>query len=126
MKKTLLTITTIVSSCFFVLAQSSLTTTSAVTFSPVVSLITQIQRVLDRVLPLLVSLSVIGFFWFMLRFVWVGVDNPEERKKARTGVMWSLLTIFVMVSLWGIITFIASTLGVGVGGEMLEFRLPGT
>jgi hypothetical protein len=135
MKKTLLAIVSIVSGCFFVYAQSNVGLGSGVpaggginsaAFSPLVSLIGEVQKLLNRALPLLVSLSVLGFFWFMLRFIWVGLDKPEERKKARDGVMWSLLSIFVMVALWGIIVFIANAVGVSVGGEMQEFRLPGT
>lgn len=127
MKKTLLTISTIVSSCFFVTAQLSPSgSVGGVTFSPLTTLIGKIQEILDRLVPFLISLAVVGLFWFMLKFVWKGADNPDERKKAKEGVMWSLFAIFLMVGIWGIMKFISYTLGIGLGGEIQEFKIPGT
>lgn len=120
MKKTLLTISLIVNSGFFVFAQAS-----AVTFSPITNLIKEFQKVLDRLVPLMVSLAVIGLFWFLVKFIWKDVDNPEERKKARVGMAWSIGAIFIMIALWGIIAFIASTVGVSTGGTMQGFKVPG-
>jgi hypothetical protein len=125
MKKTLLTLSTIVSSCFFVSAQVSIST-GAPLFNTIVRLVGVIQKILDRAVPLLLSLAVLGLFWFMLLFVWKGADNPDERTKAKVGVAWSLGAIFMMVAIWGIIAFIATTLGVSLGGEMENFRIPGT
>jgi Na+/H+-dicarboxylate symporter len=120
MKKTLLTISTIVGSCFFVEAA-----TASADFSPVVKFIGEIQKVLDRLVPFLISLAVLGLFYFMLQFIWKGADNPEERNKARVGVGWSLVAIFLMVGIWGVISFVAYSIGITPGGEMGSFKLPG-
>lgn len=122
MKKTLLTVSLIVSSCFFVSAESP----ADVTFTPVMRIFAMIQDIMDRLVPILISVAVLGLFWFMLLFVWKGANNPDERKKARDGVMWSLLAIFLMVAVWGILALISTTLGIDMGGEMQEFKLPGT
>jgi uncharacterized membrane protein len=79
----------------------------------------------SRLVPFLVGLAVVVFFWFLVTFIWKGKDNPEEQKKGRAGMMYSLLAIFVMVSLWGIITFIGGILGIGQGGSISGFNLPG-
>jgi hypothetical protein len=62
----------------------------------------------------------------MLQFIWKGADNPEERKKAQVGIMWSLGAIFLMVAVWGIMVLISRTIGIQLGGDMQEFKIPGT
>ena len=113
MKKTLLTISTIVSSCFFVTAQNP----PVVTFTPFTDFITKLQDILDRSVPLLISLAVLGLFWFLLQFVWKGSSDPKAREGSIKGMGYSLLAIFVMVAVWGIIAFIANLTGIGVGGD---------
>ncbi len=125
MKKTLLTISLIVSSCFFVSSQVS-PPAGSVTFTPITGFIAMLQQLLDRAVPLLISLAVLGLFWFLLQFIWKGANNPEERKKAREGAMWSIFAIFLMVGVWGIITLISVTLRIQLGGEMQDFKIPGT
>lgn len=120
MKKTLLIISFIVSSCFFVSAA-----VASADFSAVIGMIDQIQRVLNRMLPFLVSVAVIGLFYFMLQFIWKGADNPEERNKAKVGVFWALIAIFLMVAIWGVISLIANSIGITPGGAMDPFKLPG-
>ncbi len=120
MKKTLLTISVIVSNCFFAFA-----VVSGVVFTPVESIINKSRDLLDKVLPLLIGIGMIGFFWYMVVFVWLSVDNPTERQKAKVGMAWALGAMFLMVGIWGIIAFISSTLGTGLGGEMQPFKLPG-
>lgn len=127
MKKTALTIVSIVSACFFAYAQATPSSgASPVTFTPLVNLINSFQILLDRAVPLLVSLAVLGLFWFLIIFIWKGPENPEVRQKAKQGIIWALFAIFMMVAIWGIISFISSTLGIGLGGQMQEFKLPGT
>lgn len=119
MKKTLLTIFTIVGGFFSVYAASP------VNFSPIVSFIEVLQKILDRFVPLLISLAILGFFWFILLFVWKGSESAEYRAKAKVGAAWSLGSIFVMIAIWGIIELIAYTLGITLGGDMGTFKLPG-
>jgi ABC-type anion transport system duplicated permease subunit len=120
MKKTLLTISLIVSNCFFAFAA-----VGGVVFTPFERIINSSRNLLDKVLPLLIGIGLIGFFWYMVVFVWLSVDNPTERQKAKVGMAWALGAMFLMICVWGIIAFISSTLGTELGGEMKPFKLPG-
>ncbi len=99
--------------------------TTTVTFSPFTSLIALLQKILGVLTPLIIGIALLGFFWFLIIFIWKSVDNPEERKKAISGMTWSIIALFCMVAVWGIIQFAAHFLGIGLGGQPGEFKLPG-
>jgi len=93
--------------------------------SGIMGLIGLVQEVMNRLVPIMVGLAVLAFFWFVVVFVWMAKDNPDEQIKARSGMGYSILAIFVMVSIWGIISFIGNTFGIAQGGSAPAFKVPG-
>jgi hypothetical protein len=79
----------------------------------------------SMLVPLLISLAVLAFFWFIVKFIWKGAEDPNEQKKAKAGMGWSLVALFAMVSVWGIIAFAGGILGIDQGGSIQGFKLPG-
>ncbi len=143
MKKTSLIILNFASGVFFSFAQGNVVQfgTSEVTnveqfgtsgVTPVfsqnnvlVQMLTLVKNIADKLIPILVALAVLAFFWFLIRFIWKGSADPAERDKMKWGMLWAILAIFVMVSIWGLIGFISSVTGIQVGGTMHGFKLPG-
>ncbi len=128
MKKTLLTVSLFVSSCFFALAQVSLGTTATTVTganNALLKLLALAQTIVTRSIPLLVGVAVLSFFWFLITFIIKGKDSPDEQQKSLRGMGLSILALFVMVSIWGIIGFFGSIFGIGQGGTMAPFKLPG-
>ena len=132
MKKILLTLPLVVSSIFFVYAQGSIGTggnapvaITGTNGNALLSLLGLAQTIVGRLVPLLVGVAVLAFFWFLIAFIWKGQDSPEEQRKSLSGMGYSVLALFVMVSVWGIIGFFASLFGINVGGTMPGFKLPG-
>ena len=83
------------------------------------------QTFVARSVPLLIGVALLAFFWFLIEFIWKGKDSPDEQSKAKTGMFWAILALFVMISIWGIIGFLGSVFGIGQGGSIPGFRLPG-
>jgi hypothetical protein len=98
------------------LGQTAVGAPTASSASGLIGLITTLQTLLDRAVPLIISLAVLGLFWFLLQFVWKGSSDPKAREDSIKGMGYSLIAIFVMVAIWGIIAFIANLTGIGVGG----------
>lgn len=98
---------------------------STANFSPIQKIIVAISNIIGSLVPVMISLAVLVFFWFLVQFIWKGADDPKVHQNGMKGMGYSLLAIFVMVSLWGIIAFVGTTLGIGQGGGMNDFRLPG-
>lgn len=91
----------------------------------VLGLIGLAQVIVARSVPLLIGVALLAFFWFLIRFIVKGADSPDEQKKDKSGMFYSIIAIFVMVSIWGIIAFLGSTLNIQQGGSMPGFKLPG-
>ncbi len=99
--------------------------TSGSSFNALLQFLDLLKNVVARLIPLLVGFAVLAFFWFLVMFIWKGAGDPAERAKMKGGMLWSIVAIFVMVSVWGIIGFISSVTGIETGGTMHGFKLPG-
>lgn len=69
------------------------------------------QTVVNRLSPILVTVALLAFFWFLIKFI-SNSDNPGEQAKLKKGIFYSILALFVLVSIWGIIGNIQTILGV--------------
>lgn len=79
-------------------------------FGGVLALIDSLSAVLNRILPLIIGLGVLYFFWGLARFI-LNAGDEEEQKKARGIMLWGIIAIFVMLSIWGIVNFLVSSTG---------------
>ena len=79
---------------------------------PLLSILSLAQTVVTLLGPIMITLALLAFFWFLIKFIWLAHDNPDEQAKAKKGMFYGILGLFVMVSIWGIIAFIQYTLGI--------------
>jgi O-antigen/teichoic acid export membrane protein len=80
-----------------------------------VRILSSIRDWLNIIIPILVILSLIYFIWGVIRFVIQG--NEETKKEAKEQVIYGLIGIFVLLSVYGIINLIGKTLNVNQGGS---------
>lgn len=64
------------------------------------------------VIPLLFALAVVAFIWGVIQF-YLNPDNEEKRKKGKSFIVGGLIALFVMVSMWGIVSIFTTTFDVG-------------
>lgn len=61
---------------------------------------------------LMLTLAVVVFFWGIVEFIWAAREGKvEEKTKGRAMMTWGLVALFVMFSVWGIISFAQGILG---------------
>jgi hypothetical protein len=83
------------------------------------------QLIVARLVPFLVGIAVLAFFWFLVQFIWKGNESGDVQQKSLSGMAYSVLALFIMVSVWGIISFAGSILGINQGGTAPKTCLPG-
>ncbi|MFA5132069.1 MAG: hypothetical protein WC444_01935 [Candidatus Paceibacterota bacterium] len=91
----------------------------------VLGLLALAQLIIKRLAPFLVGMAMLAFFWFLIEFIWKGRNSADEQQKSLRGMAYSVLALFVMVSVWGIIGFAGSVLGINQGGMAPKTCLPG-
>jgi hypothetical protein len=69
----------------------------------------------NSIIPILFGIAVIGFFFGVIRFVIGGRQDETKRQQGRTYMLWSILAIFVMVAVWGILQVLTGTFGFSFG-----------
>jgi hypothetical protein len=67
-----------------------------------------VNTVLNALVPIIISLALVMFFWGLVMYI-VQLGNEEKRKEAMQLMIWGVIAIFVMVSIWGIIRLLQST-----------------
>ena len=69
------------------------------------NLIDKIGTIIGLLIPILVSLAVVVFFWGLIKYITGGEKGRGEGKQI---MIAGIVSLFVMVSLWGIITLLQS------------------
>lgn len=82
-----------------------------------IGLLSVAQTLVTRLVPFAIGVAVIVFFWFLIKFITQSSD-PAEQGKSKMGMVWSILALFVMVSIWGLVGFLGSLLGINQGGNV--------
>lgn len=74
------------------------------------SLVDAASEVIAIFIPTLLFIAVLVFFWGLVKFI----SHAGDEKTIADGkqlMIWGMITIFVMVSLWGIVGFFQEELG---------------
>lgn len=74
-------------------------------------------------LPLLISIAVVYFVWNVFQFAVMATDE-DSKKTAKTQMIWGIIGIFVMVSVWGLVGILQSTFGTSGAGANIGNQLP--
>ena len=90
----------------------------AVNGGALLQLLALAQNLVTRLVPFAIGLAVLAFFWFLIKFIWKGSEDAKEKDAAMKGMGYSLLALFVMVSIWGLVGFLGSMFGINQGGNV--------
>lgn len=66
---------------------------------------------IKAVIPFLFTLATVAFIWGVITY-FLNPDNEEKRKKGKEYLLWGLIALFVMVSMWGLVALLTDTFGV--------------
>lgn len=72
------------------------------------TLVTNLKGLVNSILPLLLAVGVMYFFWGLVTFIRAAGD-PKKADEGKSIMIWGIVALFVMVSLWGILTWLTQT-----------------
>lgn len=79
------------------------------------TILTDIQTILNTVIPILMILATVVFLWGVITYITAGGDE-DKSKTGKTYIIWGLIGLFAMVAIWGLVRALVNTFGVGSTG----------
>lgn len=73
------------------------------------SIISMIGGIISAIIPIFVALALVAFFWGLIKFLFSSGDGKDEGKMY---MIWGIIALFVMVSVWGIVNLLKESFGV--------------
>jgi hypothetical protein len=84
------------------------------------SLVTQGAVLIDLLTIVVVGLALVFFFWGLALFIFKA-DDENARAKGKQVMLWGIIALFVIVSIWGIVLIMRQVFGT----EEQTFNAPG-
>ena len=67
-------------------------------------------NILNPIIAIMFALAAVYFFYGVAAYIW-NPNNEEAREKGRKGMLWGIVGMFIMVSVFGIMRFLISSIG---------------
>ncbi len=91
-----------------VLALSLPAVASAQPITDVNSLTFKLTNIGNVVIQVLIAFAVIYIIFQAIRYIMSG-DKPEERNVIGKGILWGIVGLFVILSIWGLVRILTNT-----------------
>ncbi len=82
------------------------------------TLLTNIGEIINSALPILVAAALLFFFYGLARFILASGGDEDAKKAGKHIMVWGVVALFVMVSVWGLVSFIGNALGIQQGQSL--------
>ena len=79
-------------------------------------LIVEFGNILKLIVPVLFGLALIFFFWGLTQFI-LNAGEAEAREDGKQRMLWGIVALFVIVSIYGILGFIGGAVGINTGNR---------
>jgi hypothetical protein len=110
MKKTLLKISTVAFISVLPVVTLAAGAATGEAFGTVNDIIKALGSMVSNAMPVVIGLAILGFFWGLVKYIFAGGEGGKDEAKTIMG--WSLVALFVMFSVFGIIKMFQRTFGV--------------
>lgn len=95
---------------------------AAETLRGINDIVTGIGVIVANLIPILIAIALIVFFWGLVKYVWGG---GKDTAKGKSIMIAGLISLFVMVSIYGIIIYAQIALNVPTNTTITIPRFPG-
>ena len=64
----------------------------------------------SSIIPFLFAIAIIAFLWGVVQFFLNG-ENESEREKGKEFMIWGIIALTVMITVWGIVAIVGGSFG---------------
>jgi hypothetical protein len=87
------------------------------------SFVRVIGNIVNLLVPLVSTLAIVFFFYGLAKYV-LNAGDEEKKAEGKNIMIWGVLAMFVLVTIWGIIGFLQKTAGNTQGPANINIDLP--
>lgn len=77
------------------------------------SLIDLFYKYSNIAISVLISFAVVFIVYAIVKYAVMGADDEEKRKTAKTQIIWGVIGLAVILSLWGLVRVVTRTFDTG-------------
>lgn len=71
-----------------------------------------IGAISNYVVPVIFAFAFASFVWGVMNYFFIHGDDEKKREEGRQFVLWGILGMVVLFSVWGFVNILLSTLGI--------------
>ena len=75
------------------------------------TVINKIGTLVGLIIPILIAVALLVFIVGVIKYITAGADE-EKRKEARNTIIYGIIGLFAIVSVWGLVNILQSTFGI--------------
>lgn len=73
-------------------------------------LIKSVGGLVNSLIAIVIGLALLAFFWGLAKFIFNVSGDEKSIEEGKRIMIWGIITLFVMVSVWGIVGFLQGEL----------------
>jgi hypothetical protein len=94
---------------------------SAQALQPFKNLIVAVGGILNMLIPVLIAAALVVFFWGLVQYIYKGAEGHAE---GRNVMIAGIVSLFIMVSIWGLVNLAQNAFGVSGSGSVQIPQVP--
>ncbi len=79
---------------------------------PLINLTGQLGVLIGKIIPVMFAIAIVYFFWGLIKYI-MKAGDPKEAAAGKSIMIYGVIAIAVMVSIYGLVAFLRGSLGVG-------------
>ena len=64
------------------------------------------------IVPVIFALAFLAFIWGVVKYFFINGGDEKGREEGKQFILWGLLGLVVLFSVWGLVNLLLSTLGI--------------
>lgn len=92
---------------------AALASCSKITFKSLLDILIWLKCIIGAaIIPLIFAIGFVLFLWGMVMYI-RGSDDVKKREEGKKFIYWSILSLTLMVGVWGVVRIVTTTFGLG-------------
>lgn len=75
------------------------------------SFVEDVGDLVNTLIPIVFALALLFFLWGLARYI-LAAGNEEAKEQGKRIMIWGIVALFIMASVWGIVAFLQDLFGV--------------